>query len=163
MNEGVKILLARMETNPEEFIAPPNTGASKWGYLIESYRDSLDVEDQQAIKEGYKKIHQQRFTELVMKELLAPEEDDSLGKPWYSNTASVIRSLSVPPTIPSITLNSGAVTGTIGVGGTWGTSPYTTKEALDAQKYQTEQMRAHLDAQKQKPHKTLFGKLFNYS
>jgi hypothetical protein len=91
MNDGVKILLARMETHPEEFIAPLNTGASKWGYLIESYMDSLDTEDQQAIKNGYKKIHQQRFTEAVMEELLDPHEDaqQELSLNPYNVTGSV--------------------------------------------------------------------------
>jgi hypothetical protein len=108
MNEGVKILLARMETNPEEFIAPLYTGASKWGHLIESYKHSLDVEDQQAIEEGYKKIHQQRFTEQVMKELLAPEEDMSMGKPWYPqpNAMPLVGQI---PAMSSITLNTNTV------------------------------------------------------
>jgi hypothetical protein len=157
MNEGVKILLERMKTNPEEFIAPIHTGASKWGHLIEVYKDSLDVEDQQAIKDGYKKIHQQRFTESVMRELLAPEKDwdDDMKKYFSHNLSSgtLSATLTPSPSIPSIT--------------------------LDAQKYQTEMMKRHLDTHREqinamkvqvrkkaalkKEHKTLFGKLFNYS
>jgi hypothetical protein len=141
MNEGVKILLERMKTNPDEFIAPIHTGASKWGHLIESYKDSLDVEDQQAIKDGYKKIHQQRFTESVMRELLAPEEDDDMGK-WFTKRGSATVSATPIPAISSITLE------------------------------QNEHLRAQVNAMKvevrkkpvlKKQHKTLFGKLFNYS
>lgn len=160
MNEGVKILIERMKTNPDEFIAPRNTGASKWGHLIESYMDSLDDEDQKAIKDGYKEIHQQRFTEAVMKELLAPEEDDSLGKPWYTGHPSGMLSAGTTLGRSSVTLSTNPL-------GAWGSS------ALDAQAYQMEQMKLHLDAHKHalkeeeaqqlKKHKTLFGKLFNYS
>jgi len=144
MNEGVKILLERMKTNPDEFIAPIRTGASKWGHLIESYKDSLDVEDQQAIKDGYKKIQQQRFTESVMRELLAPEKDwdDDMNKYFRANVASGTHSATPIPAISSIVLE------------------------------QNEQLRAQVDAMKvevrkkptiKKPHKTAFGKLFNYS
>jgi hypothetical protein len=160
MNEGVKILLERMKTNPEEFIAPRNTGASKWGYLIESYRDSLDVEDQQAIQDGYKKIHQQRFTEMVMKELLAPEEDDSLGKPWYSNVSSATHSatLTPSPSIPNISFNTTSNTNSLTLG---------TATLTDTKLHELLHMKAQVDAMKvevrKKPHKTLFGKLFNYS
>ena len=143
MNEGVKILLERMKTNPEEFIAPLNTGKSKWGHLIESYKDSLDVEDQQAIKDGYKKIHQQRFTESVMRELLAPEKDwdDDMEK-WFTKRPSATFSVGTTPELSTITLK------------------------------QNEQLRAQVDAMKvevrkkpilKKPHQTVFGQLFNYS
>jgi len=139
MNEGVKILLERMKTNPDEFIAPLNTGKSKWGYLIESYKSSLDAEDQQAIEDGYKKIHQQLFTEAVMRELLAPEEDDDMGKWFRANVTSATHSAGAIPEIPSISLTS-------------------RKTQINAMKVQVRKK-----ATLRKEHKTLFGKLFNYS
>jgi hypothetical protein len=138
MNEGVKILLERMKTNPEEFI-----DGGKWASLLNRYKDFLDEEDCKAITDKINTLMQQRFTEDVMKELLAPEEDDSLGKPWYSNVTSATFSATPIPAISSITLEH------------------------------SEHLRAHLDALHKvevrkkpvlkKPHQTLFGKLFNYS
>jgi len=111
MNEGVKILLERMKTNPEEFIDKHWGGESKWGRLINSYRNYLDIEDLAIFDSAYtaaiSKLMQQRFTEDVMTELLAPEEDNSLGKPWYSKQGNI--TLSAGQT-QGASLNSGAVT-----------------------------------------------------
>lgn len=88
MNEGVKILIERMKTNPEEFVGEVPT-SSKWGGLIMQYRDCLNEEDKKALNHALNKLTQQRFTEEVMKELLAPEEDDSLGKQWYTKQTAM--------------------------------------------------------------------------
>jgi len=79
MNEGVKILLERMKTNPDEFI-----NGTKWAGLIHGYTEYLSAEDNKILSESYNELMQQHFTERVMTELLAPEEDTSLGKPWYT-------------------------------------------------------------------------------
>jgi hypothetical protein len=134
MNEGVKILLERMKTNPEEF-----TNGHKWVGLINSYKEYLNEEDAKVFNDAYNGLMQQTFTEQVMKELLAPEEDASLGKPWY--TKQTLMPL------------AGATQG---------------QSLADLQhQTQVEHIKAHLEAlQKQetkKPHKTLFGKLFNYT
>lgn len=131
MNEGVKILLARMETNPEEFLTEGLHIGSKWGSLIAEYSESLDLEDANALKTSLNKIKQQHFTERVMKELLAPEEDESLGKPWYSKQGN-------------ITLSAGQTLGHASL--TLTTEPLVNKKPV-----------------LKKPHKTLFGKLFNYT
>jgi hypothetical protein len=142
MNEGVKILLERMKTNPDEFEGA--TLSTKWGQIIRSYEDHLDLEDYEALKAELNKIQQQAFTQAVMRELLAPEEDDDMGK-WFSaqKIGTPRGGATLSPSIPSITLEH------------------------------NEHLRAHLDALhkvevRKKPvlkkeHKTLFGKLFNYS
>jgi hypothetical protein len=142
MNEGVKILLERIKTNPEEF-----TEGSKWGPLIQSHKMFLNEEDAKALNDALNGLMQERFTEKVMTELLAPEEDNSLGKPWYSKQGNITLSAGATQ---GVSLNSGAVTGTI-----------TYNDQLSHEL-------AHIDAhnavlKKQKKHKTLFGKLFNYS
>ena len=140
MNKGVEILLARMESNPEEFDVGYST---KWQQLISAYREILEPEDKKALDDALNKLLQQTFTEKVIKELLAPEEDDDMGK-WFTKRGSATVSAGVTPVIPSITLET------------------------------SEHLRAHLDALKRevevrkkpvlkKQHKTLFGKLFNYS
>ena len=144
MNEGVKILLERIKTNPEEF-----TTQEKWGHLIQSHKMFLNEEDAKALDDALNELMQQRFTEKVMKELLAPE-DDSLGKPWYTTRAKGT---------PLAGTTQGAYSNGIGGNAT----------LIEAQKYQMEQMKLHLDAHREaikttpiKKHKTLFGKLFNY-
>lgn len=158
MNEGVKILIERMKTNPEEFIAD-GYSMTKWGGLISQYRDYLNEEDKKALTDALNEITQQRFTEAVMKELLAPEEDNSLGKPWYTGQPTGM--LSAGTTLGGVTLSSGAGAGS------WGTSAIQLAQAQQAQIQHdstVEHMKAHIEAlQKPKKHKTLFGKLFNYS
>jgi len=106
------------------------------GEIISDHVVYLDPEDREALNQAVAKIHQQRFTEKVMTELLAPEEDNSLGKPWYTKQGSITLSAgqTPSPSIPSMTLEA------------------------------SEHLRAHLNAlHKEKKHQTLFGKLFNYS
>jgi hypothetical protein len=76
MNDGVKILLARMKTNPEEFV--PNNGSSKWGSLIAAYSPHLHVDDHIALRKGMDSLLQQAFTEKVMQELIDPVEESSI-------------------------------------------------------------------------------------
>lgn len=159
MNEGVKILLERMKTNPEEFIAD-GYSMTKWGGLISQYRDYLNEEDKKALTDALNEITQQRFTEAVMKELLAPEEDDNLGK-WFTKQ---------PTGMPL----GGATQGVL-------SSQYQAAQA-QAQQAQLAHIQLHQQAlaaqnssvtwsarqplQSETPvkkHKTLFGKLFNYS
>jgi hypothetical protein len=71
MNDGVKILLERMKTHPEEFVPPDNV---KWQTLWEWYAPFLSAEDQKAYNEGYYKVMQQHFTELVLRELIDPQQ-----------------------------------------------------------------------------------------
>ena len=144
MNEGVKILLERMKTNSEEF-----TTQEKWGHLIQSHKMFLNEEDARSLDNALNELMQQRFTEKVMTELLAPE-DDSLGKPWYATRA---KGTPLAGTTQGLYAN--------GIGGN--------ATLIEAQKYQMEQMKLHLDAHQEaikttpiKKHKTLFGKLFNY-
>lgn len=79
MNEGIKILLERMKTNPEEFIAEAQYGVTKWGTLIQEYRLYLDKEDLEVFDAAHKAVvfehMKERFTEAVMRELLDPHKD----------------------------------------------------------------------------------------
>jgi hypothetical protein len=75
MNDGVKILLARMKTHPEEFIYNPHEDANKWSVLLNSFRHCFTKEEINALDEGVRNIERDRFTQLVMTELLDPHED----------------------------------------------------------------------------------------
>lgn len=167
MNEGVKILLERIKTNPDEFIYNPSTGMSRWQRLVDhALADEIATEEEsKALKDALREAKRDRFTELVMKELLAPEEEnDSLGK-WFTKPAS---GTPLGGQTQGVTLSSGAGAGT------WGTSSIQLARAQQAQIQHdstVEHMKAHIEALQvkdrkallKKPHKTLFGKLFNYS
>ena len=169
MNDGVKILLERMKTNPEEFIGEAGFAYSKWGSLIGAYKEHLEVEDRTALTDALCKLHQQAFTEKVMEQLIDPKKlalEDVINQ----YRAKGIASATTIPVPSSITLNNPNT-----VGGTWGCSPYATSATIGANSLTLgsttineetlKHIQAHktyLDAQKPKEHKTLFGRLFNY-
>jgi len=77
--DGVKILLSRMESNPEEFET-----SSKWGYItrdllaviagtapIPNYVSGLTTAEIDALYTGYSKFLRKSFDNFVMKEVLA--------------------------------------------------------------------------------------------
>lgn len=92
---GVKILLQRMETNPEEFYVPivPNNIPlnPRWGNLMslvirsklngEPIADIIYLEPAEidALYEGYKKIRRKAFDDYVMRSVLAPTEESELS------------------------------------------------------------------------------------
>jgi hypothetical protein len=101
MNDGVKILLERMQTHPEEFV--PNNGSSKWGSLIAAYKEFLESEDRQALSLGVNKLLQQAFTEKVMQELIDPKK---------SSLEDVIKQYrNAMPSIPNISLGQTPIAG----------------------------------------------------
>ena len=73
MNDGVKILLERMQTHPEEFVVEEGIPA-KWDNLIRSYEAILDPEDIALFKQARAKLLQQQFTEKVLEELVDPKK-----------------------------------------------------------------------------------------
>jgi hypothetical protein len=78
MNDGVRILLERMETHPEEFVG--DGVYSKWNDMFETYADSLDPEDVEVYRNARKVLIQQYFTEKVMEELVDPTEETNVKK-----------------------------------------------------------------------------------
>jgi hypothetical protein len=142
MNDGVKILLERMQTHPEEFFDESSRlhVTSKWGKLIADHQDFLEPEDKNALNDGLKKLHRQIFTEKVLEELVDPKKS--------SLEELLIAKRNATPSV--------------------GQTPMPSTITLE----HTEHLRAHLDALQQeyanvfketkKPHKTLFGRLFNY-
>jgi hypothetical protein len=66
MNDGVKMLLERMETNPEEFVGR----GKRWDYILEEYDNVLAEDEAKAIKEGLHKLRRAELTRAVMQEIL---------------------------------------------------------------------------------------------
>ena len=168
MNDGMKIILERMKTHPEEFQPdysnPRTQGKNKWEVLIDKYEKNLNPEDIHAFAEAFDAMHQEQFTAQVMKELMGSEEDEgSLGKQWFTSNRGNV-TLSAGATLGQFTTTPYSVgTGTINTG-----SITLGNQILDEST--VEHMKAHIEALQvkdrnalvKKPHKTIFGKLWNY-
>ena len=71
MIEGIKILLERMKTHPEEFLENNDyVGSSKWGKLIQRYNTVLTKEEIKAFNDALHELHRQQFTADVLESLL---------------------------------------------------------------------------------------------
>lgn len=73
MNKGIEILIARMESNPDEFTGTRN----KWADLIERAEDFMEPEDRKALTDKFNALQMEKFTELVMKKLLEDQQEKS--------------------------------------------------------------------------------------
>lgn len=69
MNDGLKIILARMDTNPEEFI-----DNRKWRRLVENDWPMFTKEEQEAYSTKLRSILLDKFSEEVLKELMDEDE-----------------------------------------------------------------------------------------
>ena len=92
MNQGIEILLARMDSNPEEFGSNATRGG-RWHYLLapllgedrpkQSWATPEEIE---AVQKKYHSIQGETFTKNVLKELLEDEQvekvKDKLNVPW---------------------------------------------------------------------------------
>ena len=78
MNDGVKILLERMKTHPEEFIPP----AIKWSSLVDFYDSVLTDEEKKTIKDGIVELNRAEFTKKVLEMLM--EEPVELDPNTYT-------------------------------------------------------------------------------
>ena len=81
--DGVKILLKRMESNPEDFKGQDN----KWNSLIPKgsggyidWSHALTEEESKALAEGMRKIYRTVYTEKVMATLLYSTEEQELAQ-----------------------------------------------------------------------------------
>lgn len=70
MNEGVRILLERIKTHPEEFMK-----GGRWIDLLSEYTEYIP-EELKPITEEVRKLVKDEFTRDVMKELLNAEEEE---------------------------------------------------------------------------------------
>jgi hypothetical protein len=76
INSGVALLLERMKTNPEEFTQDP-----KWLGIIRSYKEYLNEEDLKVLDAGINELMQQKFTEIVLEELVDPKKSEQWSTP----------------------------------------------------------------------------------
>jgi hypothetical protein len=137
MNDGMKIILERMKTHPEEFKRTENSPFAyngKWASLVGEYENSLPEEDIKAFKEAFNAMQQEEFTAKVMEELLDPkseqlELDLNLLKTPRMRMQQAGQTPSVTPSL---------------------------KQAITT----LEEIKKEYEPKK---HKTIFGRLFNYT
>lgn len=79
MNQGVQIVLSRMDSNPEEFYQ----GSDKWKFIYTEYfRDAMTEAEKGMIFDKLKLIRNEEFTRKVMSTLLPSdkkEQEESRG------------------------------------------------------------------------------------
>lgn len=99
MHEVVTLLLARMESNPEEF----ERGMSRWAWMLESVMTSCSEKERAALHAGLRPIRLNQLHEDVMDELFnGPErraqEEDMLNKTYNNNNMGASLSAAPHPT-----------------------------------------------------------------
>jgi hypothetical protein len=77
MNEGIRLLLERMKTNPEEFEIEDGAlySSSKWGKLVhDALRDEVfSEEERSAVQEAFRQVRRNNFTSDVLRALTVEE------------------------------------------------------------------------------------------
>jgi hypothetical protein len=81
MNDGVKLLLQRIETHPEEFTTKDFSGQSRWSHLLNYYDGILTDEERNALKTKQTELLRKELTQAVMQELLKEHKAGS----WDDN------------------------------------------------------------------------------
>ena len=66
MNDGVKILLERMQTHPEEFYGNYN----RWTEIIERFEKFFDTSERALVNGALTNIRREEFTQIVLNEIL---------------------------------------------------------------------------------------------
>jgi 2-hydroxy-3-keto-5-methylthiopentenyl-1-phosphate phosphatase len=67
MNDGIAIVLQRMETHPEEFFGT----VDKWKFIFKDYfRDSMTETEKGLMFDKMKRLRRAEFTSLVMQTIL---------------------------------------------------------------------------------------------
>lgn len=96
-HEVVQLLLARMESHPEEF----QRGMSRWAWMVESAMTNASEEERAALHAGLRPIRLQQLHEDVLDELLnGPErrasEQDILNNTYNNNMGASLRAAISP-------------------------------------------------------------------
>ena len=98
MNQGVEILLARMDSNPDEFVGTSWPQSNKWGWVVEDLRRRmaptkedkefglplrfLSDEEVRMLWEKLESLRADQFTKAVMRTLLEEEDEHVVENPF---------------------------------------------------------------------------------
>jgi hypothetical protein len=142
MNQGVQILLERMDTNPEEFEDDFALGGGKWYDIVQAVHvrktnnektlPFLSDAEVNALYDKLEDVRRENFTAAVLRRLAdTPQEITQQGlwdKPSYSTSNQSLTTTTLPH-IPA----------------TWGKSSITTAAALSLGEAQKEELVRALD------------------
>ena len=155
MNQGVQILLDRMDTNPEEFEDDFALGGGKWYDIVQAVHVRKDKNEKtlpflsdaevNALYERLEDVRRENFTAAVLRRLAdTPKEITQQGLWETSYSTSNVPHIggSLTTTLPHTT-------------GSWGTSSITTAQALSLSEREKEQLCEALEDYKLKQHKDL--------
>lgn len=77
VNEGVGIILARMESHPEEFFGMGEMDSNKWRWIFsENLREVMTEPEKAAVFEGMKKVRRLEITHKAIATIMPQEEED---------------------------------------------------------------------------------------
>jgi len=83
VNEGVGIILARMESHPEEFFGLGETN-SKWRWIFsENLREVMTEPEKAALHSGMTKVRRLEITHKAIATIMPAEEEDPYEKEEY--------------------------------------------------------------------------------
>ena len=89
---GVGIVLARMDTHPEEFHAD----SDKWKFIYKDYfRDAMNETEKGMIFDKIKQIRKNEFNQMVLQTLVPPEEEEEKETERWADSA--ISRMNPPP------------------------------------------------------------------
>lgn len=80
LSAGVRALVGRMESNPEEFF----DDAHKWRFMFgDKFREVMTEPEKGALHEGLKQVRRKEFDQKVMRELLKDEMEEQIKGGYY--------------------------------------------------------------------------------
>jgi hypothetical protein len=92
VNEGVGIILARMETHPEEFFSVGDQN-NKWRWIFsESLREVMSEPEKAALHSGMTKVRRLEITHKAIATIMPEEEEEEKGWPDGSYGKAPIKS-----------------------------------------------------------------------
>lgn len=81
LSAGVRALVGRMESNPEEFF----DDAHKWRFMFgDKFREVMTEPEKGALHEGLKQVRRKEFDQKVMRELLKDEMEEQIKGGFYT-------------------------------------------------------------------------------
>jgi hypothetical protein len=81
LSAGVRALIGRMESNPEEFY----DDAPKWRFMFgDRFREVMTEPEKGALHEGLKQVRRKEFDQKVMRELLKDEMEEQIKGGYYT-------------------------------------------------------------------------------
>ena len=81
LSAGVRALVGRMESNPEEFF----DDAHKWRFMFgDKFREVMTEPEKGALHEELKHVRRKEFDQKVMRELLKDEVEEQIKGGYYT-------------------------------------------------------------------------------